>query len=44
MDRQEFLSTVSLCLYSHPVQQDETLAKAPGANNVGVLVVICVKF
>ena len=22
----------------HPVQQDETLAKAPGTNNVGVLV------
>ena len=39
MDREDFLSTVSLCLYAHhPVQQDETLAKAPGANNVGVLV------
>jgi hypothetical protein len=42
MDRQDFLSTVSLCLYSHPVQQDETLAKALGATNVGVLVVFCV--
>ena len=44
MDRQDFLSTLSLCLYSHPVQQDETLAKEPVANNVGVLVVFCVKF
>ena len=38
MDLEDFLSTVSLCLYTHPVQQDETLAKAPDANNVGVLV------
>ena len=38
MDREDFLSTVSLCLYAHhPVQQDERLAKAPDANNVGVL-------
>ena len=43
MDREDLLSTVSLCLYAHPVQQDETLAKAPGANNVGVLVVFCVE-
>ena len=38
MDREDFLSIVSLCLYAHPIQQDETLAKAPGTNNVGVLV------
>ena len=38
MDREDFLSTVSLCMYAHPGQQDETLAKAPSANNVGVLV------
>ena len=38
MHREDFLSTVSLCLYAHPVQQDETLFKAPDANNVGVLV------
>ena len=44
MDREDFLSTVSLRLYAHPVQQDEILAKAPGANNIGVLVVFCVKF
>ena len=37
MDRQDFLSTVCLCMYSHPVQQDETLAKAPDTNNVGVV-------
>ena len=44
MDREDFLSTVSLCLYSHPVQQDETLAKAPGANNVGVPVLLLPPF
>ena len=38
MDREDFLSIVSLCMYPHPIQLDETLAKAPGANNVGVLV------
>ena len=28
----------------HPVQQDETLAKAPGANNVGVPVLLLPPF
>ena len=28
----------------HPVQQDETLAKAPDANNVGVLVLAPFRF